>query len=174
MSCCSFIGRVLLVVIFIGAGVDKLMSPQNSVALLNGRYPGFYKFLDSTIKQYNVQLPDQLQPEAIKKISTQIIQGVGVAEIFLSFFVILNYGWAGKLLFLLTSSFIVIIHNPLIHGKTQDEKLSEQIQALWTLGIAGALLIIGASPSQVKAPVPASTKGKGVAPTAPSKKAKRN
>ncbi|CAD8142459.1 unnamed protein product [Paramecium pentaurelia] len=176
MSCCSFIGRILLAVIFIGAGVDKFMQPQNSVGLLNGRYPAFYKNLETTAKQYNVPLPVQLSPTSIKQFSNEIILGVGGAELVLGLFVILNQAWAGKLLSLLTLSFVAVIHNPFIHGTTQAEKLSEQIQGLWTLGIAGALLIVGASSSS-KTCAPVAVKSKGVTPTAPAastKKAKRN
>ncbi|CAD8057824.1 unnamed protein product [Paramecium primaurelia] len=177
MSCCSFIGRVLLAVIFIGAGVDKLTQPQSSIGLLNSRYPAFYKHLETTTKQYNVQLPVQLSPTSIKEQSMEIILGVGGAEVLLGLLVIFNLAWAGKLLSLLALSFVAVIHNPFIHGTTQAEKLSEQIQSLWTLGIAGALLIVGASSSNTCVPADSKTTGKskGVTPTAqPSKKAKRN
>lgn len=50
MSCCSYIGRILLVIVFIGAGVDKLMQPENSAGFLNARYPAFYKSLEAPAK----------------------------------------------------------------------------------------------------------------------------
>ncbi|CAK65802.1 unnamed protein product (macronuclear) [Paramecium tetraurelia] len=176
MSCCSLIGRVLLVIIFIGAGVDKFLQPHGSVGLLNARYPAFYKTLETSAKQFNVPLPVQISPTQIKQISQEIVYGVGGAEIILALFVILNQRWAGKLLSFLTLSFVAVIHNPFIHGTTQDEKLTESIQGLWTLGIAGALLIIGASSAQTCAATSQTKaeKPKQTAPAAPTKKAKRN
>ncbi|CAD8067933.1 unnamed protein product [Paramecium sonneborni] len=174
MNFFAILGRVLLAVIFIGAGIDKLKNPQHSVGLLNGKYPKFYEHLQSELKQYNLQLPVQLQPKEIQKISNELIMGVGVVEVLLSLFVVLNQGWAGKLLSFLVLSFVAVIHNPYIHGSSQSEKLAEQSQALWTLGIAGALMLIGTSSKNVNVTAQPATKSKGVAPVAPSQKAKKN
>jgi uncharacterized membrane protein YphA (DoxX/SURF4 family) len=51
MSFGTIVGRVLLALIFIGAGVDKLnKGPEGTAEYLNARYPVFHKHAEKLIE----------------------------------------------------------------------------------------------------------------------------
>lgn len=45
MGLTSFIGRLLLAIIFIGAGVNKFLAPKDTVDLFNARYPVVHEYV---------------------------------------------------------------------------------------------------------------------------------
>ena len=50
MGFSALIGRILLALIFIGAGVDKFVKgPEGNAAFLNARYPVFHKYLEKSV-----------------------------------------------------------------------------------------------------------------------------
>ncbi|KAM3146419.1 hypothetical protein pb186bvf_001388 [Paramecium bursaria] len=150
MGLLSFVGRVLLVLVILGAGVDKFQNGAKSVKLLEERYPLFHTHFAQLTKPY-FQLPVQIEPAHLKVHYPVIIQAVGGLEVGLAVFIIFfNSKFAGILLSYLILSFILVIHNPAL--AKDSTRAFEIFQALYNLGIAGGLLLVGqrAAESQSK------------------------
>lgn len=112
-----FAARTLIVLIFIGAGVNKIQDPNN--AWLVGTAQNGIKFGLEQSKKYGITLP-QIINENVKILldrTPDLLYAIGIAMVVSSGLVILGFRYAALILLVLIESFIVMVHLPPILEK---------------------------------------------------------
>jgi len=107
-----FAARTLIVLIFIGAGYNKIKDPNNAW-IVGGAQAGI-KFGLENVKKYGITLPEIVN-QTVKQMldrTPDLIYGIGIAMVVSSGLVILGLKHASLILLLLIESFIVLVHLP--------------------------------------------------------------
>lgn len=133
MAVRQMLGRLLLVLMFLASGVDKVSNPAPGQALLNARYEATEKF----VGRLGVPLP--LSAEVVKELSQVIIQIMGVLMLVGAMLTLFNLRYGPGLLTAQMILITVVIHNPMLATSSQETQ-NELIQALKNLAVIGGLL----------------------------------
>ena len=156
MALKQIVGRVLLLLMFFGASMDKLSNPGHSQALLNSRYAANEKFYGQ------LGLPLPLSSATVLSFSGVIIQVMGALMLIGSVLTLFNLKYGPCILTAQMVMITVIIHNPMLATTSQDTQ-NELIQALKNLAVIGGLMQICCQQCTSGAktePTPATEKGK--------------
>jgi len=132
-----FIGRLLIVSLFLLSGFNKLTNPKEQAGYLSSKYKSFY-----TLVHDRMGLPLPVSNEFVGKQAKNILFLVGALELALSIMLLMNSKTAAMYLFWLTLLMTVMIHNPFYEGLNDLERSIDYKMVLMNFGIMASLLMV--------------------------------
>ncbi|EAR82019.1 DoxX family protein (macronuclear) [Tetrahymena thermophila SB210] len=147
-----FLGRLFFVILFVGAGIQKIQTPEKPALYFGTQYKIFHQWVQTTqvfkqasevvsphIQQHIPLIKQYTSPEFLLDHSNLIITYIGYTQLFTSALIILGVPLAGFILYLFTISTIVFIHNPFANPTNFHQ---EFMNCVINLAIAGIALFI--------------------------------
>ncbi|CAD8107487.1 unnamed protein product [Paramecium primaurelia] len=141
MKFSRLIGRILLALLFINAGLSQLNNTDPFVQFVNVRYPFFYDYVQK-LTGHSLDCTEILKPTNFIKHTPCLIQTIGAAQIILGLGVVIGMQGAGCLLALLSVIITVFAHNPIIYLNNVNAQV-EYLNIIFNVGIIGALFLVG-------------------------------
>ncbi|KAL4486671.1 hypothetical protein ABPG72_022146 [Tetrahymena utriculariae] len=147
-----FLGRLLFVILFVGAGIQKVQLPEKSALYFGAQYKVYHKWVQTTqvfkqstevvspyFKQQISLVKQFTSPEFVLDHSNLIITFIGYTQLLSSALILLGLPLGGFVLYLFTFSSIVVIHNPFANASNFHQ---EFMNCIINLAIAGIALFI--------------------------------
>ncbi|KAL4449058.1 hypothetical protein ABPG74_021050 [Tetrahymena malaccensis] len=147
-----FLGRLLFVILFVGAGIQKVQTPEKAALYFGTQYKVFHQWVQTTqvfkktseyvsphIEQHIPLIKQYTSPTFLNDHSSLIITYIGYTQLATSALVLLGVPLAGFVLYLFTISTVVVIHNPFANSTRFHE---EFMNCIINLAIAGVALFI--------------------------------
>eukprot|EP01016_Furgasonia_blochmanni_P028727 TRINITY_DN3021_c0_g1_i1.p1 TRINITY_DN3021_c0_g1~~TRINITY_DN3021_c0_g1_i1.p1 ORF type:complete len:208 (+),score=46.56 TRINITY_DN3021_c0_g1_i1:175-798(+) len=157
MSFSRAIGVALVCALFLLDGYTNIkQADPASQKLLAG-----YTDLNTLLSRNGINLPQVMQPSAIRPHGPTIVKYIGIVQIGLSVAIIIGLESFALLQGLITFLLTIIINNPLL-AKSEKERQENLLQTTLNLAVIGALYLVAGRPSFPKTtsgakPVAAST-----------------
>ena len=136
---CMLFARLLIVSVFILAGINKFQEPQGIIVMTKGSIDNTQYFLKEQHKIMDLPLKDLMKENA-----ESIVYAVAVVEIVGGLLVLAGSKFASFVLFSMLVGFTAMVHNPFLDKLKEGEKLFQWKMTFYnTLIMLSLLMIIG-------------------------------
>lgn len=106
MAKLAFLGKLLILTIFIGAGIDKITQPANSTKLMREKL----RLYDNWVK--NNYYPEIVPVKPLIKNAPMVILSIGIAELVFPLLVLMGYNRLAFPLLPMVLGFTIVVNNP--------------------------------------------------------------
>ena len=115
MGLSVYVARLLIVLVFIGAGVDKFQDPSGVIKMTEGSLKEFDNFLHKDLGLMHLPLKDVMIEH-----SATVVYGVAALEVVGGILTIYGSRFFAFLLFTMLLGFNLMVHNPLYKSLDKD------------------------------------------------------
>jgi uncharacterized membrane protein YphA (DoxX/SURF4 family) len=135
----EFVGRFLFSVLFLLAGIGKIMDPHEAAQYTVAKTDSFYGLL-KTIEQVQPYIPYINATSIIKHNPDYFIKSIGIFELLTGIAILFKYNYLGVIMGLALVPITLIMHNPLTVPK--DQYFNELVNCVKNLAIIGICIFI--------------------------------